>query len=139
MDKSTTLLPVLSEKTYGQSEKGVYVVRVNKTINKTSVKRAIESQFDVKVASVNIVNVKGKAKRTISKNGRRVARGRDNDTRKAYVTLQSGHSLPFFSAIEEEEKQSEKLQEEMAKQIEKEEKPKKRSRIINKTKSKEDK
>ena len=123
MDNQLPLIPLLSEKTYGQSEKNVYVVKVAKNTNKTGVKRAIESQFDVKVASVNILNVKGKSKRT-----RRVAKGRNSNTHKAYVTLKEGFSLPFFAAIEEEEKQAEKVQEELTKQQQKEDKPKRRAR-----------
>ena len=137
MDKHVDLLPVLSEKTYTVSEKGVYCVVVDKSINKNGVKRAIESQFEVKVKSVNIINVKGKAKRTISKNGRRIAHGFDNDKRKAYVSLKQGFSLPFFAAIEEEEKQSEKVQAELTKQQEKEDKPKKRLRRNSKDNTKE--
>lgn len=136
--KHTTLTPVLSEKTYAQSEKGVYVVEVDKSVNKTSVKRAIETQFEVKVKSVNILNTEGKAKRSLSRGGRRVARGRDNDQRKVYVTLKEGFSLPFFAAIEEEEEKAEKVQAELEKQQEKEDKPKRRARRT-KTEDKESK
>lgn len=127
MEKTIQLLPRLSEKTYSLSNSRVYVVNVPRGINKLSVKKAMEVQFDVKVSSVNLTNIPGKVKRSISKNGRRSSKGRDNDVRKAYVTLREGHSLPFFEAIEEEEQQSAKIQEEMAKKIEKDEKPKRRS------------
>ncbi len=107
MDKHIALKPKLSEKTFAMSAKGVYAFEVPTDVNKHTVARAVESQFDVKVTEVNIANKPGKAKRTISKGGRRTAAGREAATKKAYVTLAKGQSLPFFNAIEEaEEKQA---------------------------------
>ncbi len=126
--KSLNVLPRLSEKSYTLSHDNVYVVDVDSTLNKNDVKRAIESQFAVKVVKINILNAKGKAKRTISKQGRKVAYGRDVDVKKAYVSLAEGNSLPFFEAIEEEEKKAEEVQAKVAKEIEKQDKPKRRSR-----------
>ncbi len=129
MSKSIILRPRLSEKTYGLSESRVYVVEVPANVNKHTVARAIESQFDVKVAKVNILNVKGKAKRIISISGKRMvnADGRRNDIKKAYVTLKEGYGLPFFEAIEEEEAKEENVQKQIdkaaAKQAAKESKP----------------
>lgn len=107
MDKHITLKPKLSEKTYAQSLSRVYAFEVPTDVNKHTVARAVESQFEVKVTEVNITNYKGKAKRTVSKGGRRQAQGREAAFKKAYVTLAEGNSLPFFAAIEEaEEKQA---------------------------------
>lgn len=107
MSKHITLKPKLSEKTYAQSLSRVYAFEVPRDANKHTVARAVEAQFEVKVTEVNITNHKGKAKRTISQGGRRVANGREAATKKAYVTLAEGNSLPFFAAIEEaEEKQA---------------------------------
>lgn len=108
MSKQVILKPKLSEKTYALSERRVYAFEVPKDLNKHSIARAIEAQFEVKVIEVNIANHAGKAKRTISQSGRRVANGREAASKKAYVTLAEGNSLPFFNAIEEaEEKQAE--------------------------------
>ena len=126
MTNKINLLPHISEKTYGLSNSRVYVVEVSKDINKLTVKKAIEQQFEVSVIKVNLTNIKGKAKRTVSKNGRRVSKGRENAIKKAYVTLAEGNSLPFFNAIEEEEKKTEKIQDELEKKQEKDAKPKKR-------------
>lgn len=132
MSKTITLRPRLSEKTYDLSESRVYVVEIPKDTNKHTVARAVEAQFEVKVAKVNIVNVKGKAKRTMSLTGKRMlnSEGKRSDYKKAYVTLAEGHSLPFFAAVEEEEQKEQKLQEQMdkavAKQAAKESKPKRR-------------
>lgn len=107
MSTHIILKPKLSEKTYAQSANRVYAFEVPRDVNKHTVARAVEAQFDVKVTEVNIANKRGKAKRTISQGGRRVAQGRDAATKKAYVTLAEGNSLPFFAAIEEaEEKQA---------------------------------
>ena len=127
MDKQITLKPRMSEKTYGLSAARVYVFEVPKGVNKHSIASAVEAQFEVKVTTVNITNIAGKAKRTISKGGRRVANGREAATKKAYVTLAEGHSLPFFNAIEEAEQKEEATQEKIdkavAKQAAKEAKP----------------
>jgi large subunit ribosomal protein L23 len=121
MSKTITLRPRLSEKTYELSEQRVYVVAVPADVNKHSVARAIEAQFEVKVAKVNILNVQGKRKRIISITGKRMKNtsGKRSDMKKAYVTLAEGHSLPFFAAIEEEEAKEKSTQEKMDKAIEK--------------------
>ncbi len=64
-NKAIALRPRLSEKTYGLSESRVYVVDVPKDVNKHTVARAVEAQFEVKVAKVNIINMKGKSKRVV--------------------------------------------------------------------------
>lgn len=117
MSKNLILRPRLSEKTYGLSEGRVYVVDIPKTTNKHTVARAVEAQFEVKVAKVNTTNIKGKSKRVISISGKRVknAEGRRDDIKKAYVTLAEGHSLPFFAAIEEEEQKEQVVQEKVDK------------------------
>lgn len=117
MSKTITLRPRLSEKTYGLSSNRVYVLEVPGDTNKHSVARAVEAQFEVKVAKVNVTNINGKAKRVISLSGKRQknAEGRRNDLRKAYVTLAEGHSLPFFDAVEEEEQKEQATQEKVDK------------------------
>jgi large subunit ribosomal protein L23 len=119
MSKTLILRPRMSEKTYAQSQEQTYVFVVPKEANKHSVARAVEAQFEVTVTNVNILNQKGKAKRTISKGGRRVANGSQNDIKKAYVTLAEGQSLPLFEAVEEAEAKEEKLTKQMEKAAEK--------------------
>lgn len=122
MDKTITLRPHLSEKTYGLSESRVYVLEIPRNVNKHSVARAVEAQFEVKVNKVNIANIPGKTKRVMSVTGKRVknAEGRRTDVKKAYVVLAEGHSLPFFNAIEEEESKEQALQEKVDKAAAKE-------------------
>ena len=64
-----------------------YVFEVATTATKADVKAAIEQIFDVKVESVNVVNVKGKQKAFRSRMGRR------SDWRKAYVKLADGQTI----------------------------------------------
>lgn len=114
MYKQLILQPRMSEKAYAQSQKGVYVFDVSSEVNKHSVAHAVEQQFDVVVKNVNITNIPGKAKRTVYKGGKAVA-GRESDTKKAYVTLAEGNSLPIFAAIEEEEAKQDATQEKLDK------------------------
>jgi large subunit ribosomal protein L23 len=123
MDKHMILKPRMSEKAFAQSQGlNTYVFVVPGDATKHTVARAVTAQFEVAVESVNIVNVKGKAKRTVSKGGRRVATGRQNDTKKAYVTLAEGNSLPFFAELTEEAeapKTDDKKADKKAKKVEK--------------------
>src|ERR1035437_1105010 len=112
MNEPLTLIPRMSEKAYGLSQSlNTYVFDVPKTATKHTVARAVATQFDVTVENVNVINIGGKLKRTVRKGGRGSAPGKQNDTRKAYVTLKKGDSLPLFAAVEEEEKKSEKIAE----------------------------
>lgn len=143
MSKSTTLKPRLNEKTYAQASNRVYIFDVEKGVNKHTIARAVEAQFEVKVSAVNTLNTKGKAKRIISITGKRTknAEGRRNAIRKAYVTLAEGYSLPFFNAVEEEEQKEQAVQEKVdkaaEKQAAKEAKPTRRGLLRKKTDAKE--
>lgn len=123
--KDLILRPRLSEQTYAQAQTAnVYVFDVPASANKHMVARAVEAQFDVKVDSVNISNVKGKAKRTISLTGRRrgLTDGTRSDVKKAYVKLAKGSTLPIFAAIEESEEKEQKAQEQVEKAMAKQQK-----------------
>ena len=103
MYTSIALKPRLSEKAYRLSQMtNTFIFDIPAGVNKHSVARAVAAQFDVVVTAVNITNIDGKAKRTVTKRGKAAA-GRQNDVRKAYVTLAAGSSLPFFAAEEAEE------------------------------------
>jgi large subunit ribosomal protein L23 len=112
MDKFMVLKPRISEKTYMMAETGrTYVVEVPGDANKDTVAKAVAAQFGVTVETVNIVNVKGKVKRTVRKGGRPVM-GKRSDFKKAYVTLKEGDKLPFFADPEEEKKADKKAKKE---------------------------
>jgi len=59
--------------------------------NKVEIKAAVEQLFNVKVANVRTVNMKGKTKRQ----GQR--RGKRSDWKKAYVSLEQGHEIDLAS------------------------------------------
>jgi len=115
MDKHMILKPRMSEKAFATSQVlNTYVFVVPGDATKHTVARAVAAQFEVTVESVNIVNVKGKAKRTISRGGRRQAQGRQSDTKKAYVTLKQGDSLPFFAELTEQAEEAAKADDKKA-------------------------
>lgn len=116
--KTIVLAPRLSEKTYGLSQaNNVYVFEVPAGVNKHDVARAVAAQFEVTVEKVNIANISGKSKRTISLTGKRMtnSNGTRSNISKAYVTLKKGQSLPIFAAIEEEEAKEQATQEKIDK------------------------
>ncbi|MBN0988100.1 MULTISPECIES: 50S ribosomal protein L23 [Amphritea] len=83
--------PHISEKATIVAEGSQQVVfRVATDATKPEIKKAVEQLFDVKVTGVNIVNVKGKTKRTQRGMGKR------SDVRKAYVCLADGHDIDFI-------------------------------------------
>ena len=69
-----------------------FVFRVDRSATKPEVKRAVEQLFEVEVERVQMVNVKGKAKRF----GRTL--GKRSDFKKAYVRLKPGHDINFAGA-----------------------------------------
>ena len=83
--------PVVSEKSYDLvADHNTYTFIVDPRTNKTEIRQAIETIFDVKVTSVNTMNRKGKQKRTGATLGRR------KDTKRALVTLADGDSIDVF-------------------------------------------
>ncbi|MFV9931402.1 MAG: 50S ribosomal protein L23 [Francisella endosymbiont of Hyalomma asiaticum] len=86
----TVIRPYVSDKTYCLSDANSTIVfEVARFANKQDVKNAVEQLFEVKVESVNILNVKGKARRF----GR--VEGRTKAWKKAYVKLAEGHDINF--------------------------------------------
>jgi large subunit ribosomal protein L23 len=83
--------PIVSEKSYDLIEDtNTYTFVVDRRANKTEIKQAIASIFDVKVLSVNTMNRKGKLKRTGYVLGRR------KDTKRALVKLADGDKIDIF-------------------------------------------
>ena len=67
------------------------VFQVASNANKAEIKEAVEQLFSVKVASVRTANMKGKTKR------QGLRRGKRNDWKKAYVSLEQGHEIDLAS------------------------------------------
>ncbi|GLQ30467.1 50S ribosomal protein L23 [Litoribrevibacter albus] len=85
--------PHVSEKASVVAEKNQQVVfKVAPDATKPEIKKAVEQLFDVKVESVQVLNQKGKTKRTARGLGKR------SDTRKAYVRLAEGSDIDFLGA-----------------------------------------
>lgn len=86
------LAPHVSEKSAMMAEgKSQYVFKVTPDATKIEVKHAVEQLFNVKVESVNVLNLKGKTKIFKGRKGTR------SGTRKAIVRLASGQELDFVS------------------------------------------
>ena len=79
--------PIITEKSSALAANNVITFSVDVRANKTQIKQAIEKIFDVKVESVNTVNVRPKKKRV----GRYV--GTTNKVKKAIVKLKEGSSI----------------------------------------------
>jgi large subunit ribosomal protein L23 len=84
--------PVVSEKSYGLLDSGVYTFVVDPQATKIEIRDAIESIFNVQVARVNTLNRKGKRKR----NRRQATFGSRADTKRAIVTLAAGGRIDLF-------------------------------------------
>ena len=84
------LAPVISEKATSVAEKHNQVMfKVLRDATKPEIKAAVELMFKVEVDAVNVVQVKGKVKRS----GRTI--GRRDHVKKAYVSLKAGQELNF--------------------------------------------
>jgi len=90
--RDVLIRPVVSEKSYALSEKGVYIFVVAPESNKVEIRRAVERIFNVKVTNVNTANRPGKRKR----NRRQSTFGKRPDTKRAIVTLAAGQSITLF-------------------------------------------
>jgi large subunit ribosomal protein L23 len=83
--------PLITEKTNIQKEiANQLTFEVDRRANRIEIKRAIETAFKVRVASVQTMQVKGKVKRR----GRNI--GKRRDWKKAIVTLMPGERIDFF-------------------------------------------
>lgn len=86
--------PVLSEQSYDNIIDKKYTFLVDVNASKPEIKDAIETIFDVKVASVNTARTIGKVKRQ----GRTM--GRRPETKKAFITLKSdSKGIEFFDSL----------------------------------------
>ncbi|OFZ98119.1 MAG: 50S ribosomal protein L23 [Betaproteobacteria bacterium RIFCSPLOWO2_02_FULL_62_17] len=87
------LAPQVSEKsTFIGERNNQYVFRVTSDATKPEIKAAVELMFKKKVQSVQVLNVKGKEKRS----GRTI--GRRRNWKKAYVSLMPGEEITYQGA-----------------------------------------
>jgi large subunit ribosomal protein L23 len=92
--RDVILRPVVSEKSYGLLDHGVYTFIVRPDANKIEIRQAVELIFDVRVTNVNTLNRKGKRKRQRKK----PTFGKRADTKRAIVTLAEGDRIPLFES-----------------------------------------
>lgn len=86
------LAPQVSEKsTYVADKNSQVVFRVVSDASKPEIKAAVELMFSVQVDGVQVLNVKGKVKRSGKVMGRR------KDWKKAYVALKPGQEINFVA------------------------------------------
>jgi len=90
--RSIIIRPVVSEKSYGLLDSGVYTFVVDPRASKIEISDAIETIFNVQVAKVNTLNRKGKRKR----NRKSAGFGKRPDTKRAIVTLAAGGRIDLF-------------------------------------------
>jgi large subunit ribosomal protein L23 len=86
--------PVVSEKSYNQITENRYTFRVHADAHKTQVRQAVEELFDVKVTSVNIVQMPAKPKR------RGMIKGTKPGWKKAIVELKAGDKIEIFEGAQ---------------------------------------
>ena len=86
--------PLTTEKTTIQKDTHNQVTfEVDRKANRVEIKRAVEGIFNVRVAGVRTMQVKGKRKR------RGWIVGKRKDWKKAIVTLMPGQRIDFFEGV----------------------------------------
>ena len=85
--------PVITEKATMVSEHNQVAFRVALDADKRSIKTAVEGLFNVKVAAVNTIRVKGKTKRFRGRPGQR------SDYKKAIITLAEGSKIDVTTGV----------------------------------------
>lgn len=100
------ITPRTTEKAYGLSGDSVYVFTVPLSANKQAIARAVEAQYEVKVVSVTTLVQNGKTVRYSRGKNRYPGKTTRSDSKKAYVRLAKGESIPVFAteSAEEEKK-----------------------------------
>jgi len=80
--------PLLTEKSSAlQETKNLYTFKVRPTANKSEIKKAVETLFEVKVEQVRTIKMPSKLKRMMGRPGR------TTPWKKALVTLRDGDSI----------------------------------------------
>jgi len=85
--------PVVTEKSTLGSEHNQVTFEVPLDATKPEIKAAVEQIFKVKVKAINTLRKKGKVKRFRGQVGKR------SDVKKAFVTLDEGHSIDVTTGI----------------------------------------
>lgn len=89
----TIVSPVITEKSTMVSEYNKVMFNVRLDSTKTEIKSAVEALFNVKVKDVNTLRRLGKVKFF------RGVKGKQNDTKKAIITLAEGQSINLDGGV----------------------------------------
>ncbi len=90
--------PIVTEKMTELAERfNRYGFVVERRASKPQIKKAVESLYNVNVASVNTMVYGGKQKSRYTKSG--IISGQTNAFKKAIVTLEEGDVIDFYSNI----------------------------------------
>ena len=90
MAEDIIIAPIITEEASMRMAEGKYTFRVAKKATKVDIKNAVEKLFEVKVLSVNTMNVNGKEKRV------GVHVGKTSDWKKAIVTIDTNASTKSY-------------------------------------------
>jgi large subunit ribosomal protein L23 len=88
------LRPLITEKATRLAGESKYAFEVRLHANKIQIKEAVEKGFNVKVANVHVMNMKGKPFRV---RGNRIKH--KPDWKKAVVTLVAGDKIELFEGV----------------------------------------
>lgn len=99
MPRQVLIRPLVTEKLSAQMEEGHYAFIVDRKANKIEIKQAIRERYPlVKVKEVRTMNVRGKHRRQMTRQGVRL--GRTSSYKKAIVTLfPKSEKIDFFEGI----------------------------------------
>ena len=90
--------PLVTEKMTNITEKqNKFGFIVRPEANKIEIKNEVEALYNVTVVDVNTIRYAGKNKTRYTKAG--LIKGRNNDFKKAIVTLKEGDTIDFYSNI----------------------------------------
>jgi large subunit ribosomal protein L23 len=90
--RDVIIRPIVSEKSYAGIERNTYTFLVDPRANKSEIKDAVQTIWDVKVTSVNTLKRQGKVKR------RGYTKGKRADEKRAIVTLAEGNTIEIFES-----------------------------------------
>jgi large subunit ribosomal protein L23 len=107
---------LVSEKSFKEAALGKFTFVVDKDATKEDVSKAIKNIFDVDIIAINLLNVKGKVKRTKKGLGKR------SDFKKAILTLKKGQKIDLFEVEKPEDKNTKAGKEDKKVQSNREEK-----------------
>lgn len=98
MAKEILIRPLVTEKAEVLENKNTqYSFVVNKKANKVEIKKAVESEFNVQVVSVNTLIIPAKTKNRNTRAG--LITGRKSAFKKAIITLAPGEEIDYFGDI----------------------------------------